>query len=349
MVKLQSNSPRVDYINRLSALNSQSPKSDTTHTDISFLFKYLLNLQSPFKLTAISNLPTMSTQQTAKTQYVKAANGVTYAYRKLGLSTGVPLLMMIHYRGTMDHWDPALINLLIKQRPVILFDNTGVGKTDGDIPTTFKGWAEGAAAFIEAIHLDKLDLLGFSMGGMSAQMTALLLPEKIRKLVLTGTGPSAYEGAEAGPAWAITLLATPEQPEKDAWTKTFFTLSPEKQAVGGKWWDRINERTEATSGEPRSLYVSLDKAPNQIQSVMSFKGPEEGSFERLGELKMPVFIANGSDDVLVPTSHSYFMFRKIANPHLHLYPDSGHGFLFEYAELFAKHLALFLDEETSKL
>lgn len=253
----------------------------------------------------------------------------------------------------MDHWDPDLINRVALQRPIILFDNAGVGKSSGEIAENFKGWAAHVVKFLDAIKVDQLDLLGFSMGGMAAQMTALAIPHKIRKLVLAGTGPSWNEGAEQGPDEAIRLLARPDQTPKENWKKTFFILSPEKQAVGDLWWDRINERTEATSGEERSLYVPKHKMKAQLKSVTAFLDPSkaaDGSYNRLRELKMPVFVANGNNDVLIPTSRSWELFKKLPNAHMHLYPDSGHGFCFEYSELFSKHLALFLDDKrTSKL
>jgi len=287
----------------------------------------------------------MSTQQTAKTQYVDV-KGVKVAYRLFGAASGIPLLFNQHFRGTMDHWDPLLINNVSKGRPVLLFDNYGVGKSEGDVPESFAGWADVAINLVKALKIKQVDVFGFSMGGMVAQMIALNGPEITRRLIIGGSSPSYGEGVIAGPDWAFPLLmnATAEEAES-AFLKTFYTQSETKQKLGKEWWARMNERTE-----DRSPYVGPEQTARQAGAVGRWFDPEkaaEGSYNRLHELKIPVLIVNGDDDILVPTENSIVLYRQLQksnrNAHLHIYPDVGHGFLDEYAEMFAAHIALFLD------
>jgi pimeloyl-ACP methyl ester carboxylesterase len=166
----------------------------------------------------------MSTLQTTPTQYIKATNGVTFAYRRLNPinSKRSPLLLHIHFRANMDFWDPLLINSLAQHRPVIIFDNSGVGRSTGEIPTTYQGWAENLIAFVRSLHLTKIDLLGFSMGGCAVQQVALTAPSLIRKLIIAGSGTSEPSPTsdisgiiwprETSPPEPITALATAVTP-----------------------------------------------------------------------------------------------------------------------------------------
>ncbi|KUJ13963.1 alpha/beta-hydrolase [Mollisia scopiformis] len=288
----------------------------------------------------------MSTQQTAKTQYVDV-DGVQVAYRLFGSSTGVPLLFNQHFRGTMDHWDPLLINNLAKTRPILLFDSYGVGKSSRNVPDTFAGWATVAVNLVKALGIKEINVFGFSMGGMVAQMIALNAPEVVRRLIIGGSSPSYGEGIVSGPDWPFPKLmkaSTPEESE-DAFLSTFYSHTEEKQRLGREWWARMNERTE-----DRSPYVSPEQTARQAGAAAKWFSPgneESGSYHRLHELKMPIFIVNGDDDIIVTTENSIVMHKQILkgnkNAHLHLYPDTGHGFLNEYSEMFAAHVTLFLD------
>ena len=135
----------------------------------------------------------MSTYETAQDRYIRV-NGNKYAYRRFGQSVGIPLFMHIHFRGTMDHWDPALINPLAARRPIILLDSAGVGRSEGEIPTTYAGWAQVVIDVLAALGLEQVDLLGFSMGGCTVQMIALNAPQLVRRLVVAGSTCSAGEG-----------------------------------------------------------------------------------------------------------------------------------------------------------
>lgn len=285
----------------------------------------------------------MASQQTAKTHFVDA-NGAELAYRRLGRSSGIPLVMHIHFRGTMDYWDPALINRLAAARPVILFDNSGVGESTGTIPPTFKGWAQNVIALCEALSVTKIDLLGFSMGGATAQMVALEAPDLVRKLILAGTGPSFYPGMPRTPRGPFLQLASadaaiPDEVEASL-AASFYPLTDEGRAAAKASWERISERRE------RSGYLDAKTAEQQAQGWRHWTSDDPtNSHPRLGELKMPVFVANGDFDALIHTDNSWELAKRIPNAHLHIYPNSGHGFLFQYADLFAAHVNLFLDDE----
>ncbi|MCJ1339634.1 hypothetical protein MMC09_004924 [Bachmanniomyces sp. S44760] len=286
------------------------------------------------------------TYETARTQYIPA-NGNKLAYRLFGnLSSSNPALVFCqHFRGTMDHWDPALVNPLAQTRPILLFDNAGVGKSAGTVPDTFHGWAANVIALIEALQLKQVDLFGYSMGGMSAQLVALNAPHLIRRLILGGTTASFNEGTEWGPPWAFQAAATAgtEKEQHDAFLKTYYSLTEEKQAQGEEWWKRM---TDARTVEPRSDYVGEEGTQLQIKAVMNWLtegGEGEHSHERLGELKMPVFVAAGDGDLVVPVSNSILLSKSIKTSHLHVYPNVGHGFLNEYADMFGQHVRMFLD------
>jgi len=290
----------------------------------------------------------MSTQQTAITKFIDV-EGINVAYRLFGAASGTPLLFNQHFRGTMDHWDPILINLLAEKRPILLFDNYGVGKSGGEVPETFAEWATVGTNLVKALGLKQVDVFGFSMGGMVAQMIALNSPDITRRLIIGGSSPSYGQGIVSGPDWPFPTImnASTVAEHKNAFLTTLYSQTEKKQKLGAEWWDRINERRE-----DRSDYVNPEQTARQAGAAGRWFTPgneASGSYDRLHELKMPVFIANGDSDIVVPTENSIVMYRAIqkanANVHLHIYPDTGHGFLNEYAEIFAGHVALFLDQE----
>jgi pimeloyl-ACP methyl ester carboxylesterase len=282
----------------------------------------------------------MATQQTAETQFINA-NGTKLAYRQLGLQHGIPLVMLMHFRGNMDFWDPALINSLAKSRPIILLDNAGIGKSDGEIPTTLQGWAAHVIALLEALKIDQVDLLGFSMGGGAAQHVALAAPGLVRKLVLAGTRTSRTPNTVIGPRNIFFELAhaVTEEEFKEAFAFSFFNPSPHGRAAAVASWNRIFSRSH-----DRAPHLSPKLAKRQTEAFSKFSvSSPENPYERIHELKMPVFVANGDNDLLIPTANSFELAQLLPNAHLHIYPNSGHGFLYQYAELFAKHVDMFLD------
>lgn len=291
--------------------------------------------------------------QTSVTQYVTASTGIRFAYRRIGPAHGIPLVMHIHYRANMDLWDPLFVNTLAKARPVIIFDNAGVGRSSGEIPETFQGWADDAITFMEALGLKKVDFLGFSMGGYAAQMVALTAPHLVRKLILSGTSattPSAdhvagvvwpRERALPEPITALSEAVTREEGRK-ALAFSFFYDDDLGRAAFERYWARLQERTV----EPLILDL-LDRekgAKAQYAAAVHASRPNsKGSFERLSEVSMPVLVANGDNDVLIPSSRSWELMKQIPNAQLIIYPRAGHGFLWQFAELYATHINMFLD------
>ncbi|PHH82551.1 hypothetical protein CDD83_3237 [Cordyceps sp. RAO-2017] len=288
----------------------------------------------------------MATYETAPDQFVDVG-GIRFAYRRFGRPAGIPLVLFMHFRGTMDHWDPALVNPLAARRPVVLIDNAGVGRSGGEVAKTFAGWARHYVDVIRALGIDQADLLGFSMGGCVAQMAALNAPRLVRRLVLCGTIPSAGEGvtrAPLGPFNRLKAAATADE-QRQAFLDAFFTRSARSQAAGRAAWARISAARPA-----RSPSLGPEAAHRQAVAFAKFMDPrqaQDASFDRFAELGLPVLIANGSDDLLLPTENSIVMWRKLshADAQLHLYPDAGHGFLYQYAGPFAALVNRFLDAD----
>ncbi|KUJ18303.1 alpha/beta-hydrolase [Mollisia scopiformis] len=288
----------------------------------------------------------MTTHETAVTQYI-VANGTKLAYRRLGASVGIPLVMMMHFRGNMDWWDPALINALAKSRPIILMDNAGIGKSEGEIPTTLHGWAEHLIALVQALKVHQIDLLGFSMGGGAAQHVALAAPKgMVRRLIIAGSRTSKTPNTVIGPRKIFHQLAhaVTEEEFKEAFTVSFFNPSEHGRAAAKTVLDRIYVRKE-----DRAPHLSPGLAKRQTEAFTKFSvSSPDNPYERIHELDMPVLIANGDNDLLIPTVNSFELAQLLPDAHLHIYPNSGHGFLYQYAELFAKHVDLFLDETTGE-
>lgn len=211
-------------------------------------------------------------------------------------------MLTIWLRGTMDHWDPALINPLAARRPVVLIDNSGVGRSQGEVAKTFTGWAKNYIDVIEALGIRRADVMGFSMGGCVAQMVALNAPKLVRSLILCGTVPSTGEGvsrAPIGPFNQLKAAVTAEEHRK-AFLDTFFHTSERSQAAGMAAWDRIT-----TARSNRSDYVDAQNSHRQAISFAKFMDPKQAndaSYDRFHELQLPVLIANGKSTLILPLS-----------------------------------------------
>ena len=180
-----------------------------------------------------------ATLETAPTRYIEGS-GIRFAYRRLGPSTGTPLVLLQHFSGNIDAWDPAVVNALAADRPVIAFDNAGVGRSTGQTPDNIPAMARDAVAFINLLGLSEVDLLGFSLGGCVAQQIAAEHGRLVRKLILVGTAPKGGEEhllAVLREAFSQTEAPDPRLP-------LFFTKSSASQSSGMAFLKRANVRTE---------------------------------------------------------------------------------------------------------
>ncbi|MEY2537897.1 MAG: hypothetical protein QOG67_1637 [Verrucomicrobiota bacterium] len=282
---------------------------------------------------------TMYRHATVPTQFVEA-NGIRFAYRRFGQESGTPLLLMQHFRGGMDHWDPIVTDGFAETRPVILFDNAGVAASSGETPDSIDAMAQHAAAFVRALGIEKFDLLGFSIGGYIAQSFCIQHGDVVRRLILVGTGPRAGE-PPTDPKYAKYAGSTdPKTGEAplEAFQNLFFSPSDTSQAACNAFWARRHLRTENV--DPAS---SPQAGAAQRAAITEWRQQRGERFSELKLIRQPTLVVNGRQDIMVPTVNSFTLSQRIPDAQLIIYPDSGHGSLFQFPELFVKHCRLFLD------
>ena len=279
---------------------------------------------------------TTHTHQSAPTQFIEA-NGIRFGYRRFGKAGGVPLVFNMHFMGTMDHWDPAVTDRFAKEREVILFNNAGVSSSSGDVPGSVREMGANAIAFIKALGLKQVDVLGLSIGGFVAQEITLQAPDLVRRLVLVGTGPRSGESMDTGtPEGKHIFGATYERPD-DLWLRVHFTPSAVSQAAGRKFLQRF--RLRAKNRDPE---VTEKAALAQRTAIAEWGAKREHAWDYLKEIKQPTLVVNGRDDVIIYTINSYILQQNLPNAQLIIYPDSAHGSLYQYPELFVHHVSTFL-------
>lgn len=269
----------------------------------------------------------------APTRFVEGG-GIRFAYRQLGPSTGTPLVLLQHFSGNIDAWDPAVVNALAADRPVIAFDNAGVGASTGQTPDSVEGMARDAFTFIAQLGLSQVDLLGFSLGGCVAQQMAADHPALVRRLILAGTAPKG--GEEHLLAVLQEAFSKPNTP--DPRLPLFFTLTEASQAAGRAFLERVyarNEDRDADSGK--------SVTDPQAKALITWCATPDPEHALLRAITQPVLVVSGSRDTMLPADNAYALFKGLSNAQLALYPDSGHGALFQHHTLFVSQVRTFLD------
>ena len=269
---------------------------------------------------------------------VGAANGVDYAYRATGGGEGgVPLVLLQHFRGNLDNWDPALIDALAARgRRVVTFDNAGVGGSTDTTPATIEQMARDAIAFLAAMEFAQADLLGFSIGSFIAQQIALVRPAFVRRLILASSAPQGAAGMHGWAPEVIGAIGTPNT-SPEAYLEVFFTQSASSRQAGQQALRRMYARTK-----DRDTATTWATREAQYDAVCTWGVPNHGLLQRLAALGMPVFVATGGSDPMILPHYSYLLAGLIPHAQVKIYPDSAHGFLFQHHADFAADVDAFL-------
>jgi pimeloyl-ACP methyl ester carboxylesterase len=285
----------------------------------------------------VSDSATPATYVDAETQLLTASNGVEYAYRTIGTSDATPLVMLQHFRGNLDNWDPALIEALAAGRRVITFDNRGVAASSGTTPSTVAQMALDAIDFMDALGVAEVDLVGFSLGSFVAQEIALVRPSTVRKLVLASSAP---QGASGMHGWAADVIGAVGKPETSAedYLSVFFTSSEASRAAGQQVAGRVFGARTVNRDAPTSWQTRLA----QYDAVCAWGVPNHSLLERVSAIDKPVFVANGDSDPMILPRYSYLLAGLIPGAELKIYPDAAHGFLFQHHAEFAADVDAFL-------
>ena len=284
-------------------------------------------------MSATGNDPIITSYAHAPTRTL-SSGAVTYAYRELGPKGGIPVVFFVHLAATLDNWDPRIVDAIAKSRHVITFDQRGVGASTGNVPDTIEAAADHAYEFITALELDTIDIFSFSMGGMIAQDLIVKHPDLVRRLVLTGTGPRGGAGMDKVVAvtyWDILRATLTRSDPKEF---LFFNRDATGKVAGKAFVERLQERTV-----DRDEDIALTALHTQLKAIQRFgrSAPSD-----LSTFTQPTLIANGDHDRMVPTILSEDLHRRIEGSELIIYPNSGHGAIFQYHEQFAPVAAAFL-------
>ncbi len=264
-----------------------------------------------------------------------AAGGVDFAYRELGPKTGTPVIFFTHLAGNLDNWDPRVVDGIAAKHRVITFDNRGVGASTGKVPDTVEAMAKDAVMFIRALGFEQVDILAFSLGGMIAQVVALKEPRLVRKLILAGTGPAGGEGISKVTRISNVDVARAVLTFRDPKTFLFFTKTPNGKRSAKEFLARLKERTEN-----RDKSISLSGYRAQLKAIHRWGLQKPAD---LSVIQQPVLVANGDNDKMVPTKNTVDLDRRLPNSELVIYPDAGHGGIFQNHREFVDTALEFLD------
>jgi pimeloyl-ACP methyl ester carboxylesterase len=275
-------------------------------------------------------------QYTAPNLTIAAPNGSVYTYRRFGKPGTTPVVFLQHFRGNLDNWDPALVDDIAVEREVILVDNSGVGLSTGATAHTVKGLARDILAFVDALDLTKIDLFGFSTGGFVTQEMVLLRPHLVRRLILAGTGPQGGRGFHR---WSddVAAHAYKDVQSGEDVLYLFFSPSETSQTKAKRFIARIFTRVDDRDGA-----VELSVRDAQAEAISEWGITDMSKLARLAGITQPTLVANGDNDIMVPTVNSYLLAGHLPNAELLIYPDAGHGFLFQYPSEFAAAVNAFL-------
>jgi len=287
------------------------------------------------------SVATTGSTTTAPTQFLRGKDD-TYAYRRIGGGYRRPLLCLQHFMGTLDNWDPAVIDALSGDREVILFDSAGVGRSTGAVPTTVAGMAAHALDFLDALCVTNCDVLGFSLGGMVAQEMARTRPSSIHRMVLVGTAPRGGDDImHLEKPNLARHLGDPTLTGFAVLQKLFFAPTPSSQAAGAAFVERLAQRKEdldTSSG--------TNVAAAQIAAFRDWESFSGTRFADLKDIRQPTLIVNGIRDEMIPVSNSYRLSENLPNAVLLVYPDAGHGSLFQFHDSFSRHTRAFLASDS---
>jgi pimeloyl-ACP methyl ester carboxylesterase len=268
-----------------------------------------------------------------------SVGGTRFVYRELGSGTGIPVILVNHLAGNLDNWDPRVVDGIAAKHHVITFDNRGVGASEGKTPDTVEAMAHDAVAFIRALGFDQVDLLGFSLGGFVSQVIAQQEPALVRKIILAGTGPAGGKGIDN--VTKLTYLDTfhAYATFKDPKELLFFTRTAHGKSEARAFIKRLKERTN-----DRDKAMAIGAFRKQLKAIHAW-GLEKPA--DLSRIRQPVLVANGDADRMVPSSNSYDLAQRLPNATLRIYPDAGHGGIFQAHERFVPEALAFLGSTTS--
>src|SRR3984893_11436187 len=276
---------------------------------------------------------TPTTYTDASTQRVTAENGIEYAYRDVG-DGDVPLVLLQHFRGNLDNWDTALIDALAADRRVVTFDNVGVGATTGRTPKTVEAMAHGAIAFLEVMDLQRVDLLGFSIGSFVAQEIALVRPDLLGRVLPASSAP---QGAAGMHGWAPEVIGAVGAPETtpEGYVSVFFAPTDTSREAGQQAAERIFGARTTDRDEPTTWHTRQA----QYDAVCAWGIPNHSLLQRVAAIDLPVFVANGDSDPMILPRYSYLLAGLVPDARLKIYPDAAHGFLLQHHSEFAADLS----------
>ena len=278
---------------------------------------------------------------TAPTQFLQTPKE-KYAYRRFGSKSQYPLLFLQHFTGTLDNWDPAVTDPLAADHDIILFENAGLGRSSGKVPTTMAGMAEHVLAFLDTLGIKTCDVLGFSLGGVIAQQMALDNSKMFRKMILVGTAPRGGDDImHLDKPTLAKHLQDPKLKGYEVLQKVFFPPTETSQAAGKEFIGRLTQRLQ--DREPIS---GPEIAKAQMAAFREWEQYKGKRFADLKRIQQPTLVVNGVHDEMIPVSNSYYLSENLPNAVLLTYPDAGHGSLFQWHDSFTRQARAFIASDS---